>query len=588
MENHILARAKEWAQNTYFDQADRQEIQDLLDKGESMSQELTERFYRDLEFGTGGLRSPMGMGQNRMNKYNVRRASQAMANTVKKYFNEENCVAISYDSRHNSKFFAKECAGVFAANGMKAYIFDELTPTPMLSFAVRYYKAKAGVMITASHNPPIYNGFKAFWADGAQVTPPTDKEVIDNYNTLTDWSHVKHMDFEEGVKKGLISWTGDAVNEAFFKVIEDKVVLKTSMIKDEGSKLSVVYTSLHGSGLQPCTRIMNRIGFKNFNIVEEQASFDGSFPTVKSPNPEDPKAMAMAIEKMKKLNADVVYGTDPDGDRLGVVVNHKNEAVIINGNQIGLLMIYYVFKTRTELKNLPKKPLVIKSIVTSPLQDVIVESFGGTVMSTLTGFKWMCDLIRKLEMANSDYEFVFASEESFGYMPQNESRDKDGVSAMVLMSEIALHYKLQGKTLIDALAEIYEQFGFALESLISLDYEGQAGADKINRIMEAFRNYPEKQFTGEAIIMTEDYKSGESVNLQTGAKTKIDLPSSNVLSFTLASGSKFFLRPSGTEPKIKFYTMVRETTGSLKEKEINADKKINLIEARIKEICEKA
>lgn len=588
MDQQILKRANEWAQNSYFDSTDREEVKNLLDKGESMSQELTERFYRDLEFGTGGLRAPMGMGQNRMNKYNVRRASQAMANTIKKYYQETNSVVISYDSRHNSKFFAQESAGVFAANGIKAYLFDELTPTPMLSFGVRYFKSKAGVMVTASHNPPIYNGFKAFWTDGAQVTPPTDKEIIDAYNSLTNWNDVKFMNFNEGMEKGLIAWTGNDVVKAFFEVIEKKVILKPEMIKKDGEKLSVVYTSLHGSALHPCTKIMNQLGFKNFNIVEEQASFDGSFPTVKSPNPEDPKAMAMAIEKMKKLNADVVYGTDPDGDRLGVVVNHKNEAVIINGNQIGLLMIYYVFKTRTELKNLPKKPLVIKSIVTSPLQDVIVESFGGTVMSTLTGFKWMCDLIRKLEIANSDYEFVFASEESFGYMPHHQSRDKDGVSSMALMSEVALYYKLQGKTLIDALAEIYEKFGFALESLISLDYEGKVGADKIDRIMETFRNYPESHFTGEEIIMKEDYKTGLSMNLKTGEKTKIDLPSSNVLSFTLSSGNKFFLRPSGTEPKIKFYTMVRETAGTLKEKEINADVKIALIEAKIKEICEKA
>ncbi len=577
MDQQILKRANEWAQNSYFDPADREEIKNLLDKGESMSQELTERFYRDLEFGTGGLRAPMGMGQNRMNKYNVRRASQAMANTMKKEFQNDHAVVISYDNRHNSKIFAQEVASVFAANGMKAHIFNELTPTPMLSFGVRYFKAKAGVMVTASHNPPIYNGFKAFWADGAQVTPPTDKTIIDAYNALTDWHEVKFMNFDEGLKNGLIQWTGPEVNDAFYKVIEEKVILKPQMIKESGDKLSIVYTSLHGSALHPCQAVMKRLGFSAFHIVEEQAQFDGNFPTVKSPNPEDPKALSIAVEKMKKINADLVYGTDPDGDRLGVVVNHKNEAVFINGNQIGLLMIYYVFKTRSELKNLPKKPLVVKSIVTSPLQDVIVESFGGTVMSTLTGFKWMCDLIRKLEISNSPYEFVFASEESFGYMPHKESRDKDGVASMALMSEAALYYKLQGKTLIDALTEIYEKFGFALESLISLDYVGKAGADKIDRIMETFRNYPENHFAGEEIILKEDYKSGVR-----------DLPSSNVLSFTLSSGNKFFLRPSGTEPKIKFYTMVRETEGSLKEKELNADKKIKLIEAKINEICEKA
>ena len=588
MDQQITTRATEWAKNSYFDQADRDEVQKLLDQGESMTQELTERFYRDLEFGTGGLRSPMGMGQNRMNKYNVRRATQAMANVMKKTFQDELRAVISYDSRHNSKFFAQEAAGVFAANGIKAFIFNELSPTPMLSFGVRYFKAKAGVMVTASHNPPIYNGFKAFWADGAQVVPPTDNNIITAYNGLSNWNDVKFMNFEEGLKSGMISWTGNEVDEAFFKVIETKVVLRPEMIKKDGDKLSAVYTSLHGSALNPCKKIMKKLGFNHFHTVEEQESFDGSFPTVKSPNPEDPKALAMAVEMMKKLNADIVYGTDPDGDRLGVVISHKGEPVFVNGNQIALLMIYYIFKTRDELKTLPKKPLVIKSIVTSPLQDVIVEPFGGKVVSTLTGFKWMCDFIRTNEEAKSDYEFVFASEESFGYMPHSESRDKDGVSSMVLMSEAALYYKLQGKTLIDALSEIYEKYGYALESLISLDFEGIAGAKKIDRIMEAFRNYPEKIFAGEEILMKEDYKSSTGLNIKTGVSSKIELPSSNVLSFTLASGNRFFLRPSGTEPKIKFYTMVRETNGKLNEKEVNAKKKIELIEAKIKEICDKA
>lgn len=588
MDQKITTRATEWAQNSYFDQADRDEVRALLDKGEQAYGELNERFYRDLEFGTGGLRSIMGMGQNRMNKYNVRRASQAMANIVIKDFPGDNCVVISYDSRHNSKFFAKESAGVFAANGIKAYVFNELTPTPMLSFGVRYFKAKAGVMVTASHNPPIYNGFKAFWADGAQVVPPTDNLIIDAYNKLSNWNEVKFMNFEEGLKSGMISWTGEEVNEAFYKVIEKDVVLRADMIKKEGEKLSVVYTSLHGSALHPCQAIMKRVGFTNFYIVPEQAIFDGSFPTVKSPNPEDPKALAMAVDMMKKLKADIVYGTDPDGDRLGVVINHKNEPYFINGNQIALVMIYYVFKTRTELKTLPKKPLVIKSIVTSPLQEVIVESFGGTVMSTLTGFKWMCDLIRNYEEKHPEFEFVFASEESFGYMPHHQSRDKDGVSSMVLMSEAALYYKLQGKTLVDALSEIYEKYGYALESLISMDFEGIAGAEKINRIMETFRNYSDKVFADEEISMKEDYKSSIGLNIKTGAISKIDLPSSNVLSFTLASGNRFFLRPSGTEPKIKFYTMVRETEGNLEQKESNAKKKIALIEAKIREICEKA
>ncbi len=579
MDQKIIENAKLWGSDPYFSEADRSEISKLLENVSANEMDLTERFYRDLEFGTGGLRAPMGMGQNRMNKYNVRRATQAMSNTILKHFGKSGqplSAVISYDSRNNSKSFALEAAGVFAANGIKAYVFNALTPTPMLSYGVRYYKAQGGIMITASHNPPIYNGFKAFWNDGAQVVPPMDKEIIDAYNGLTNWGHVKHMSFEEAQAKGLALYTDEKVDEAFYKVIEAKVIQDMDLCKKSGSELSIVYTALHGTGQVPCTEIAHRLGFTKFYSIPEQALPDGNFITVKSPNPEDPKALALAVDYMIKNNADIVYGTDPDCDRLGVVINHHGKPFYLNGNQIGALMLYYIFSTKTKNKTLPSKPLVLKSIVTSPIQNAIVEHFGGEVMDTLTGFKWMAAKIQELEVAKSPYNFVFASEESFGYMPHAESRDKDGVSSVALMSEVALYFKKQGKDLSEALDEIYEKFGFFFETLVSNDYEGIPGTQKISRIMEYFRHYPESNFAGEEIVSKEDYEKG------------INLPKSNVLSFTFKSGNRLFLRPSGTEPKIKFYVMVRETQGDLATKKINALEKVKVIEDKVKELCEKA
>ncbi len=574
MDQKIIEKAKIWATNSYFSEKDRAEISKLLDTLPKSEIELTERFYRDLEFGTGGLRAPMGMGPNRMNRYNIRRATQAMSQMIIKKFGGGSAV-IGYDSRNLSKEFALEAAGVFAANGIKAHVFRVLLPVPMLSFGVRYFKAQAGIMITASHNPPIYNGFKAYWDDGAQVVPPVDKEIINAYNDLTDWQTIKYMPFEEALTKGLAIWTDEKVEEAFYQVVENKVIQDLNMCKDYGSKLSVVYTALHGTGEVPCTYILKRLGFEKTHSIEEQSKPDGNFPTVKSPNPEDPNALKLATDYMLKNNADIVYGTDPDCDRLGVVINNHGEPVIINGNQIAALMLYYVFKKKTEMKKLPENALVVKSIVTSPIQNAIVESFGGTVMDTLTGFKWMAALLRELEDKKSKYNFVFASEESFGYMPHAESRDKDGISSVAIMSEVALYFKLQGKNLIEALDEIYTKYGFYYESLLCKDYEGIVGSQKISRIMDFFRKFPESFFAGEKISSKEDYELG------------LNLPKSNVLSFTFESGNKLFLRPSGTEPKIKFYVMVRETEGDLATKKKSALEKIKTIEDKISEYCEK-
>lgn len=568
--------AKRWANNTYFDEADRQEIADLIEKKDD--KEIIERFHKDLEFGTGGLRSIIGMGNNRMNKYNVRKAVQAMANVVLALKPSDPKAAVSYDCRRFSDEFAKEVASVFAANGIKTYIFKELTPTPLLSYAVRYYNCNCGVMITASHNPKAYNGFKAYWDDGSQVTPPHDQNIIDAYNNLTDWNNVKHIDFEAGLKEGHIEWISEELNESFYQIIES-ISVNPEMIKENGDKSSFVYTSLHGTGLVACKTISERLGFKNFNIVEEQAAYDGSFSTVETtPNPEDPKALKQAVKMLQDTKADVAYGTDPDCDRLGVVVNHNGGVEYLNGNQIAFLMLDYLFSQLKEKSKLPANPLVIKSIVTSGLQNNIVEYYGGTVLDTLTGFKWMARLWRDLEEAGTDYNFVFASEESFGYMTHNQARDKDAVGAIALMNEIVLFHKLNGKTLIDALDSIYEKYGFAQESLIANTYEGLEGKEKINKIMSYFREHSKEQIANEETAIFTDYDLQKSFNLLEGTESSVDMTKSNVLGFKFKSGNQLYLRPSGTEPKIKFYTMVKVSEGSVAQRKEMAAKQIKEIE----------
>jgi phosphoglucomutase len=590
MKERAIELAKEWACNSYIDKADQENINELLADITTNEEELVDRFYQNLEFGTGGLRSIIGVGSNRINKYNVRRATQAMCNTVLAENPTEPKACVSYDNRRFSQDFAKEVASVFAANGIKTFVFSELTPTPMLSYAVRYYKASAGVMVTASHNPKQYNGFKAYWSDGAQVTPPHDQMIIDDYNNLNDWAQVKTVDFEAALHDKMIEWVDSDCTESFYKIIEDHT-LNLDMCKKDGDKVHFIYTPLHGCGALPCEIISKRLGFTNFELVQSQAVFDTEFSTLKStPNPEDPEALELAVALMKEGNADIAYGTDPDCDRLGVVVNDRGIEKYLNGNQIAILMIHYMFSQMTEKGTLPSNPLVIKSIVTSPMQRTIVESFGGTVLDTLTGFKWMAKLWKELEDKNTDFNFVFASEESFGYMPNNLVRDKDAVASIALMNEITLFYKLKGKTLISALDDIYEKFGFAKESLIALSYEGLSGKDKIAKIMQYFRSNPTLPIAGQKAKVFKDFLTQKSINFTSEKEEKIEMTKSNVLGFEFESGHILYLRPSGTEPKIKFYTMVQITDGDLEEKKSNAEKTINEIESfihnQIKEILE--
>lgn len=572
-----MDKARAWAQNPYFDSQSRQEIQSLIDSNNT--KEIEERFYRDLEFGTGGLRSIIGAGLNRMNKYNIRKASQALALEVLNNLKAGNRgkICISYDSRRFSLEFAKEAAGVFAANGLEAHIYQRLNPVALLSFAVRNLGANAGVMVTASHNPPEYNGFKVFWSDGAQVTPPYDDRIIKHYNDLSDFNQIKFMSFEEGERQGLIHWMGLEMENKYHEAILSSVIDR-NLCDSEGKNLSIVYTPIHGAGLIPCTTALKNIGFSNLHIVEEQSKPDGNFPTVKSPNPENPSALKMAVDLMIKNKADIAMGSDPDTDRLGVAFIDKNgEVVYVNGNQIGILKLHYVLSQKKARHELKDKSYFVKSIVTSNLQDHIAEKFGVKTYNTLTGFKWICGKMNELENSQSGEHFVFATEESFGYLSHPHARDKDGVSSVTLMAEVALFYKKMGLNLNEALDKIYSEFGFSHETVLSLDYFGIEGQEKIARIMNNLRTSSVSPLNFESLQLKKDYKQGIE-----------GLPKSNVLGFFFESGNQLYARPSGTEPKIKFYLMIRETEGSLADKKKNAFSKTEKALAIIRDFCEKA
>lgn len=560
MEKQALEKAIWWANNDTFDTESRKEIQKLIDQDDK--KEITERFYKDLEFGTGGIRSILGAGINRINKYTIRKASQAIADEILACDTSgKPKIAISYDCRHQSLELAREAAGVYAANGILAIIFEHLNPVPLLSFSVRYHQANAGVMVTASHNPKAYNGYKVFWNDGAQVTPPNDESIITRYNNLADFAALKHMDFETGVKNGLIQLVGEQVENAYHDAIL-KAAINPKLCQESGHELKIVYTPIHGSALVPCTTALKRMGFTNVAVVEAQSKPDGDFPTVKSPNPENPEALAMAVEQMKQTGADLVMGSDPDGDRVGIAFIEKGEVVYLNGNQIGTLMLHYILENLQQQKRLPANPYFVKTIVTTPLQETIAAAFNVTTENTLTGFKWICGRMNEIERTQKDRNFIFGTEESFGYLNHTNVRDKDGISSITLLSEITLWYKKKNMSLIAALDEIYTKYGFSYEHLLSLDYFGKEGAEKINRIMERFRNLGD-DIMGRKAIVVEDYKNGYK-----------NFPKSNVLGYHFEGGDRLYLRPSGTEPKIKFYIMVQEQQGELATKKSRADKKV--------------
>ncbi|MBC7715039.1 MAG: phospho-sugar mutase [Rhizobacter sp.] len=569
-----MEKAKSWAQNSYFSSESRAEIQALIDSNDT--KEINERFYKDLEFGTGGMRSIRGAGINRINVYTIRKATQALCTEVLAQKSNNPSICISYDSRIMSIELAKVAAEVMAGNGIKAYIYKHLNPVALLSFAVREHKSMAGVMVTASHNPPEYNGYKVFWSDGAQVTPPNDQNIINNYYAITDFSAVKVVPFEDGLKNNLIAWIDDSVEEKYYAAILSKMV-NPEMCHKDGGKLKVVYTPIHGAGLVPCSRALKDLGFTDVHIVAEQAQPDGRFPTVKSPNPENPSALKMAVDLMDKVGGDIVMGSDPDTDRLGVAVKVKGVVHYLTGNQIGILKVHYMLSEMKKKGKLSGENYIVKTVVTTPLLDTIAHSYGVEVFNTLTGFKWICGKMNELERTQPQKKFIFATEESFGYLCHTFARDKDGVSSVSQMAEVALFYKLQGMNLLDALDKIYEEFGFSREDLLSLDYFGIEGQEKISRIMANFRNFSEKSILGSGIKQIKDYSQGIE-----------GLPKSNVIGFFFDNGNQVYLRPSGTEPKIKFYIMIQEKDGSLADKKANAEKRATQFLDYFKTASEKA
>lgn len=580
-----LEKAKQWAANPAFDNESRQEIQSLIDQNDL--KEIEERFYRDLEFGTGGMRAILGQGTYRLNKYNIRKATHAVSQTVLETNKKPTPkVAISYDSRQFSFEFAKEAAGVFAANGIEALIFENLNPVPLCSFAIRHHGCNAGVMVTASHNPPEYNGFKVFWGDGAQVTPPHDQMIIDKFQAINDYGSIPTMDFDEGLKTEKIKWMGEETEGPYFKAIKENA-LGLEETQAHGEELKIVYTALHGTGWRPCSRALKDLGLNNLLSVEEQQAPDGTLPTVSSPNPENPEALELAVKLMKKEGADIAMGTDPDTDRVGIALIKDGDVHYLNGNQIGILMLHYACSQYKEQDKMPSSPYFVKTIVTTDLQTKIAESFGVAGENTLTGFKWICGRVNEINEKEPERTFIFGTEESFGYLNHRNVRDKDGVSSVANLSEIALHYKRKGMDLIDALDKIYEEHGFSHENLLSLNYYGKEGAEKIQRIMESFRNYNDNELCGQTIGTLSDFKKGEIKDFQEGTTKTLDFISSNVLGFHFTNGNKLFLRPSGTEPKIKFYIMIQENEGTLPDKKKRAYKLADDFVAFIKDWCEK-
>ncbi|MBN8856527.1 MAG: phosphoglucomutase [Sphingobacteriales bacterium 50-39] len=544
MDAAIQSKVDLWLKGNY-DQATKDEINRL--KVENPT-ELTESFYRNLEFGTGGLRGIMGVGTNRMNKYTIGMATQGYANYLKKSFpGQEVRVAIAHDSRNNSRFFAETTANVFAANGIKVFLFQSLRPTPELSFAIRQLRCQGGVVCTASHNPKEYNGYKAYWDDGGQLVPPHDKNVIKEVEKIASVDEVKW-----GGGEANISMIGKDIDEAYIAMVKDLSVYPEIIEKQHN--LRIVYTPIHGTGIKLVPEVLQRFGFSNVHVVDEQATPDGNFPTVIYPNPEESEAMSIGLKKAKQIDADILLGTDPDADRVGIGVKDKRgEWVLMNGNQTAVLAFNYMIEARKAKGIAQPNDMVVKTIVTTNLIDEIASRNGVKCYNVLTGFKYIAELIKEKEGSE---HYVIGGEESYGLMIGDRLRDKDAVSAVALLCEMAAYEKDKGRGLYDKLIELYVQYGFYKESLISLTKKGMNGQKEIADMMSAYRSSPPATINGSPVVELLDYELRNGKNLQTGENWKIELPQSNVLQFVLADGSKISARPSGTEPKIKFYFSV--------------------------------
>ena len=547
---------EQWIANPYFDEATKEELKNIAGD----ENEIKERFYMDLEFGTAGLRGIIGAGTNRMNIYVVRRATQGLANYIAKVDKKSQGVAIAYDSRHMSPEFAQEAALCLAANGIKAYIFETLRPTPELSFAVRHLGCVAGINVTASHNPPEYNGYKVYWEDGAQITPPHDSGIMGEVKAISDWNTVKTMDKAEAEKAGLFEVIGKEVDDAYMAELK-KQVIHMDAIQAEGKNLKIVYTPLHGTGNIPARRILKELGFENVYVVKEQELPDGDFPTVSYPNPEAAEAFELGLKLAKEVDADLVLATDPDADRLGVRVKDKNgEYHDLTGNMSGCLLANYEISQRKAVNgSLPEDGALIKTIVTTNLADAIARGYGVKLIEVLTGFKFIGQQILGFEKSGKG-SYLFGFEESYGCLIGTYARDKDAIVATMALCEAAAYYKTQGKTPWDAMIEMYEQFGYYKDDIKAVTMKGIEGLQKIQDIMNSLRQNPPAEFAGHKVVAVRDYKADTIKNLETGEVTPTGLPNSNVLYYELTNDAWVCVRPSGTEPKVKFYYGVKGTS----------------------------
>ena len=547
---------QEWLESPIIDEETKKELMKI----ENDEKEIEDRFYKDLEFGTGGLRGIMGAGTNRMNLYTVKKATQGLANYICSKNGQNKGVVIAYDSRNNSKEFSKEVALVLNANGIKTYLFKNLRPTPELSFAVRELKAIAGIVITASHNPPEYNGYKVYWEDGGQIVPPVDKEIITEVNKIKDLSEIKSISEEEAIKQNLYNEIEEEIDSRYLEEVK-KLILNPEIIKKYGSKLKVVYTPLHGTGGTLVSRLLKEIGLTNVYIVPEQEKPNGNFPTVNYPNPEDPKAFKLALELAKNVEADIVLATDPDADRLGVYAKDgkTGEYKSFTGNMSGLLIADYELSQRREKNKLPENGAIVKTIVSSNMAKEISKEYNLHLVEVLTGFKYIGEQIKLFEETNQ-YQYLFGYEESYGCLLGTYARDKDGIAAVMALCEVACFATAENKTLYDIMLEMYEKYGYYKEDLISFTLKGLDGTKKIKEIMNNLRNNPIKNIGQDKTIAIRDYLISERIELETGNKEKINMPTSNVLYYELENNGWVCVRPSGTEPKIKIYMGIKESS----------------------------
>ena len=557
-EKHMgyMEEYKFWLENDYFDQKTKEELKGI----EGNNAEIEDRFYKDLEFGTGGLRGVIGAGTNRMNIYTVRKATQGLANFIKKQGGDKKGVAIAYDSRFMSPEFADVAALCLAANGIKAYVFDELRPTPELSFALRTLGCISGIVVTASHNPPEYNGYKVYWEDGAQVTAPKDKEIINEVKAVTDYADVLTMDKETAVAAGLYQVIGSEIDDAYMVELK-KQIIHPEVIQEMADDIKIVYTPFHGTGNKPVRRVLSELGFKHVYVVPEQELPDPEFTTLDYPNPEDPKAFTLALKLAKEKHADIVMATDPDADRLGIYAldTKSGEYVPFTGNMSGMLIAEYILRERTATGTMPANPAMVKTIVTTNMADPIAADYHVKLIEVLTGFKYIGEQIKLFEETGSN-NYVFGLEESYGCLAGTHARDKDAVVAVMCLCEVAAWCKKHGQTLWDKMVELYEKYGYFKEDLYTITLKGIDGSKQIGEMMDKLRKNPPAEFGDLKVINVRDYATGITKELATGKESPTGLPESNVLYFDLTNDSWCCARPSGTEPKIKFYMGVKGTS----------------------------